>query len=87
MSFVSYPHLILLISGQTFEVTVAQKKFWKLKLDRKWAHMILYIDGNNFYSDCLALICELGYMMEQEINGVFGLLTDIIWHFVFPVYL
>ena len=30
MSFVSYPHLILLISGQTFEVTVAHEKFWEL---------------------------------------------------------
>ena len=28
MSFASYPHPILLISGQTFEVTVALKKFW-----------------------------------------------------------
>ena len=40
-----------------------------------------------FRLPCIDLICELGYMMEQEINGVFGLLTDIIWHFVFPVYL
>jgi len=30
MGFVSCPHLILLISGQTFEVTVALGKFWKL---------------------------------------------------------
>ena len=30
MSFVSYSHLILLISGQTFEVTVVHKKFWEL---------------------------------------------------------
>ena len=32
MSFVSYPRLILLIliSGQTFEVTVALKKFWDI---------------------------------------------------------
>jgi hypothetical protein len=25
-------------------------------------------------------------LTEQEINGAFGLLTDIIWHFGFPVY-
>ena len=31
MNFVSYPHLILLISGQTFEVTVAHEKFWEPK--------------------------------------------------------
>ena len=31
MSFVSYPHLILLISGQTVEATVAHKFFWELK--------------------------------------------------------
>ena len=30
MSFISYPHLILLISGQTFKVTVACEKFWEL---------------------------------------------------------
>ena len=30
MSFVGYPHLILLISGQTFEVTVALEKFSEL---------------------------------------------------------
>ena len=30
MDFVSYPHLILLISGQTFEVTVAHENFWEL---------------------------------------------------------
>ena len=30
MSFVSYPHLILLISGQTFECTVACEKIWEL---------------------------------------------------------
>ena len=30
MNFVSYPHLILLISGQTFEVTVARENFWDL---------------------------------------------------------
>ena len=27
MNFISYPHLILLISGQTFEITVALKRF------------------------------------------------------------
>ena len=30
MGFVSYPHLILLISDQIFEVTVSHKKFWEL---------------------------------------------------------
>ena len=30
MGFVSYPHLILLISGQMFEVTVAHEIFWEL---------------------------------------------------------
>jgi len=30
MDFVTYPHLILLISGQTLSVTVALKIFWKL---------------------------------------------------------
>ena len=30
MNFVSYPRLILLISGQTFEVTVGYENFWKL---------------------------------------------------------
>ena len=30
MSFISYPHLILLISGQTFKVTAAQEKLWEL---------------------------------------------------------
>ena len=30
MGFVSYPYLILLISGQTFEVTVAHENFWEL---------------------------------------------------------
>ena len=30
MSFVSYPHLILQISGQTLQVTVASKNFWEL---------------------------------------------------------
>jgi len=30
MSFVSYPHLILLISGQMFEVTITREKFWEL---------------------------------------------------------
>jgi len=30
MSFVSYLHLILLISSQTLLVTVALKNFWKL---------------------------------------------------------
>jgi len=30
MSFVSYPHLIFLISGQMFEVTVAHEKFREL---------------------------------------------------------
>ena len=30
MSFVSYPHLIFLISGQTFQVTVVHEKFWEL---------------------------------------------------------
>jgi hypothetical protein len=37
MDFVSYPHLIFLISGQTFEVTVAQEKNLELNgpLDEK----------------------------------------------------
>lgn len=30
----------------------------------------IYIYDNKFFSDCLAFICELGYMMEWEINGV-----------------
>ena len=30
MRFISYPHLILLISGQTFKVTVPCEKFWEL---------------------------------------------------------
>ena len=30
MSFVSYRYLLLLISGQTFEVTVVLKFFWNL---------------------------------------------------------
>ena len=30
MGFVSYPHLILLSSGQKFEATVVVKKFWEL---------------------------------------------------------
>ena len=30
MSFVSYPYLIFLISGQTFEVTAALENFWEL---------------------------------------------------------
>ena len=30
MSFVSYPHLIPLISGQTFEFTIAGEKVWEL---------------------------------------------------------
>ena len=29
MSFVSYLHLILLISGQTFEVIIAHENFWE----------------------------------------------------------
>ena len=29
MDFVSYPYLILLISGQTFEATVVHEKIWK----------------------------------------------------------
>ena len=29
MSFVNYPHLILLSTGQTFEVTVTREKFGK----------------------------------------------------------
>ena len=29
MSFVSYPHLILLINNQIFEVTVAHENFWE----------------------------------------------------------
>ena len=39
MSFVSYPYLILLISGQTFEVTKRKKIFWKLNraaANRQW---------------------------------------------------
>ena len=31
MSFVSYPHLKLLISGQMFEITVALEFFWNFK--------------------------------------------------------
>ena len=30
MSFVSYSHLIFLISDETFEVTVAREQFWEL---------------------------------------------------------
>ena len=30
MGFAGYPHLVLLISGQPFEVTIVQKKFWEL---------------------------------------------------------
>ena len=30
MSFISYSHFILIISGQTFEVTVVHEKFWEL---------------------------------------------------------
>ena len=30
MDFVNYPYLILLISGQMFEVTVAHENFWEL---------------------------------------------------------
>ena len=30
MGFVSYPYLILLISGQIFEVTIAHGNFWEL---------------------------------------------------------
>ena len=30
MDFVSYPRLILQISGQTLQVTVAPEKFWEL---------------------------------------------------------
>ena len=30
MSFISYSYLILLISGQTFEITLAYEKFWEL---------------------------------------------------------
>ena len=30
MDFVGYPNLILLISSQTFKVTVVHEKFWEL---------------------------------------------------------
>ena len=39
MSFVSYPHLILLTSGQTFKVTVALKKFCELLFVRTFWHV------------------------------------------------
>ena len=32
-----------------------------------------------FRLPCIDLICELGYMMEREINGAFGLLTNILF--------
>ena len=41
MDFVSYPHLIFLISSQTFEITVAHENFWELNglsshQEKKW---------------------------------------------------
>jgi len=30
MSFIGYSHLILIISGQMFDITAAQKKLWEL---------------------------------------------------------
>jgi len=38
MDFISYIHLILLISGQTFEVTVARGNFWELNMTSSHAH-------------------------------------------------
>ena len=44
MSFVIYPHLILLISDQIFEVTVAHENFWELNgLTEKHYDGSLYI--------------------------------------------
>ena len=36
MSFISYPHLILLISGQTFEITAGPNFFWNLNIALGW---------------------------------------------------
>ena len=36
MSFISYPHLILLISDQTFEITAGPNFFWNLNIALGW---------------------------------------------------
>ena len=36
MRFISYSHLILLISGQTFKITTGSNFFWNLNLALGW---------------------------------------------------
>ena len=67
MSFVSYQHLILLISGQTFEVTVAHENFWKLnKLlsHQKESYYLKILNVVYYKTNCrnLRLNCETNPM-------------------------
>ena len=42
IDFVSYPYLILLISGQTFEITLAHKFFWELNRPLEQANYFIF---------------------------------------------
>ena len=60
MSFVSYPHLRLLISGQTFEITIGLKFFWNFKGIKRG------LTEQAGLNSVLFLSCLLGKKRERE---------------------
>ena len=52
MSFISYPHLILLISGQTFEITAGPKFFLESKHSLRMEAAALKSSSSSVGSSC-----------------------------------
>ena len=75
MSFVSYPHSILLISGQTFEVSVALKKFWDLN------KALLSDVGINALVQSKCWTCYLMILHQCKNNGLRDLLLSALSQF------
>ena len=72
MGFVSYPHLILLISGQTFEVTVAHKKFWELNKNYQFSlHRIPIVSWP------AAMVWSIGHGLGRVRATLVGLLNGL----------
>ena len=65
MCFISYPHLILLISGQTFEVTVAYENFWELN-GASVLNMFLLLKVNQLPAPSKLFVCYLNSFMIRS---------------------
>ena len=72
MNFVSYSHLILLISGQTLSVTVAPKKFWKLNglLFHSFIHQSTSLDRRRLYLNFKILHQKISHQIFIYIHKV-----------------